>query len=415
MTDDKIDARFDTMLREHGESWRAANNHRPAIDWDEVTASRRSWVGLAIVAVAFAAAAIIVPLAIVANNHATKHVTPSHTPPPPKVAQQGAPKYIVAIRDNETMFFRSGQLNNVYGQKPLHNRPLALAVSASSESAFAAYQLPGCRTMIDNTTISYPKHLSTLTANPVTTLPGGVPPAYADAGLPAPMAVSPDGTMLAMVLMAPGNPGTNACGSREELLILNLTDKTTIVLTTGDPVEWLHSLAWSPTSKQVAFQVARNCDVEPQNSNSCPIPSSLGTYVYDVGAPQRVIDRMSRVLPVAPSPQSESSYGPVLWWKGQLATFFGGKLLGLDGAGGTTGVLASGFPQDLLAVSSDSTGDHLLLSTTPLQVDNAIRNGTNHYRVTAELYRWDRGLLVHLTPPPANADLTAGPWIQPGW
>jgi hypothetical protein len=226
--------------------------------------------------------------------------------------------------------------------------------------------------------------------------------------------------MLAMVLMEP-RPGIDngaanpTCGSREELVILNLTDKSINALTTGDAAESLGSLAWSPTSNQLAFQVARNCGARPSKSSRCPIPSSLGTHVYDVGSPRRAVEQIPTVLPTAPSPQSETSYGPAFWWKGQLATFFDGKLLGLDGNGGTTGVLATGFPAKVLAVSSDRTGDHLLVSTTPLESDDALRDGTHHIRVTAQLYRWDRGLLTPVRSPPANGEVPASPWIQPAW
>jgi hypothetical protein len=80
--------------------------------------------------------------------------------------------------------------------------------------------------------------------------------------------------------------------------------------------------------------------------------------------------------------------GPVFWWHGQLVTTFDGSLRRLNGHGGVGTVVATGFPTEVESVSSDPTGEHLLLTGD------------------ATVYRWDRGTL---------SKLPGVQGTQPGW
>jgi hypothetical protein len=378
MTDDDIDAR----LRDHGTTWRAANHDRPGIDWDTVTKPRSTRTLFGVVGVSVAAAAIVVPLVITAGGHSAS--PPVHRPHPSSTSTHitmphgvGLDFYgLTAHRVNVVYLATPGHKQNWFSNSEGGGRPRALGVAPDDANAYAAFPSPHCTTSIQHFTLN-----GILGGD---TVPGGQPATAIDG---AAMAVSPDSKKLALVVDAPTPASVHlhkkGCFGPQELEVLNLV--------THKVREWaaptqdaIRSLQWSPDSRHVAYLTARACAFLSYSSSVCGDDPQAGTRVLDITAPGRNLEAPRLLLPAF---GTGNGYGPAFWWHGELVTSFGGVLRVVYGQGGLGDAIATGFPQQVVSVSSDPTGDHLLL-TTPTSI-----------------YRWDSGKLsgVH------------GQWTQPGW
>ena len=146
----------------------------------------------------------------------------------------------------------------------------------------------------------------------------------------------------------------------------------------------IRSLAWSPDSRDIAYLTARACAFLSHSSPVCGDDPLAGTRILDTSPPGRNLETSALLLPAF---GTRDGYGPVFWWRGQLVTSFNGSLRLLNGHGGLGKVVATGVPKEVDSISSDPTGNHLLISSA----------GTT--------YRWDSGKL----------SVVAGVWTQPGW
>jgi hypothetical protein len=111
-----------------------------------------------------------------------------------------------------------------------------------------------------------------------------------------------------------------------------------------------------------------------------------GTHLLDTAATSSL---SSLTKPLLPLLGTGGPYGPVFWWHGELATIYEGAMRTLNGHG-VDKVVSTGFPStgSIRTVSSDPTGDHLLLIAS---------NGS--------AYRWDNGYLSGIP----------GRWDQIAW
>ena len=193
------------------------------------------------------------------------------------------------------------------------------------------------------------------------------------------MAVSPDGSKLALVVTSRHDAfGQPFCDGSQQLVVINLLTHAVRrwLATTRDGA--LRSLQWAPDNRHLAFI-----------AEYTPMVTTR-IQVLDTASPGHLYDRARSVL--NPNPPRDIpptlGYGPVFWWHGQLVTTLDGSLRRLNGHGGVGTIVATGFPKEVDSVSSDPTGDHLLL------IDNG------------KVYRWDRGVLS------AVSDVLG---TQPGW
>jgi len=364
MNDDDID----TRLRDHGTAWREANQDRPAVEWDRVATTRR-WRGwLAVGAVAAAAAAIIVPLALTAGSRTTTAPTPGGRL---TVAMKGAPANFFATSRGkvwEVYFSTAPGPLPAGSDSDRGGQAVALGVASDAQTAYAAYdgydRAGGCRTDIER------HHLVRGGASLRHVL------SIAGRAAQVPMAVSPDGHKLALVVLQPdlGLQRGPGCGPVEELVVIDLRTHS-VARSRGLIGETLRSLQWSPDSRELAYDIAPGCA-------GCH-PAHLGSHVMTVAEQPQRDDRSTPVLP--PGPAAEP-YGPVFWWHGELVTVFKGSLMRIL-ANGRLREVTGNFPMRVDSVSSDPTGDHLLLGSG------------------ATTYRWDNG---HLS-------VVKGHWAQPGW
>jgi hypothetical protein len=182
------------------------------------------------------------------------------------------------------------------------------------------------------------------------------------------MAVSPDGTTLALAV----TPRVRSraitgwsCAGPEQIVLYDLAHHRVIARSDGyRAANTVDHLQFSPDGLELAFRVTG-----PGGSITI-----LGTHVLELG--HHMLDHYvgsPQVLPL--KTVSNASYGPVFWWHGQLVAFFSTGLWTLDGKGGIAREVAAHLPFDVLSVSSDPSGDHLLMATP----------GT--------VFRWDRGRL----------------------
>lgn len=115
------------------------------------------------------------------------------------------------------------------------------------------------------------------------------------------------------------------------------------------------------------------------------------------------------------SPVATAPYGPVFWWHGRLVSIEKGSMrlvtAGPRGAGRLATIVATGFPAGVLTVSSDATGDHLLLTGAPAETDE----NQGHFTTTGSTYRWDNGYLSTVPTATVNGSVGLTAWAQPGW
>lgn len=365
MNDNDLDQR----LHDHGTAWRETNHDRPGIDWDAVTTLRRPRIWLGVAGVSIAAAAIIVPLVFTVGGRTTSARPTTHPSPAPSSALDGAPLDFAAISKGSVTFVAA---HGTEGVHPQHKLATALGVSADGRTAYGAYPESYCRTLIERSGHSRtPQGLPDINTTDVATI-GGVAAATG-------MAVSPDGTKLALVTTPPGSlqsdaPGCAQLRSRpQQLVIVGLGDKSVTRYSGFAPDERLGSLQWAPDSRRLALQISSTCA-------SC---HTIGTHIVDTGTGGFNLSK--QILPLRPG-HSSTSYGPVFWWHGELVTMFKGSLMRIQ-AHGRLHQITGNFPMHVDTVSSDPTGNHLLLTSG------------------ATTYRWDNG---HLS-------VVKGHWTQPGW
>jgi hypothetical protein len=412
------DLELERQLRDRGTSWRTANHDRPGVDWDAVTAprrhGRRTWYAVAGTAVA--AAAIIIPLALAGGSSL------GSKPLSPAAARKGAPRALVLISQGRVTF-QDGP--GSIGVWPSRKRPVAaIGVGPSHEITYTASPLSGCRTLLDRAA----PHIGVMRGVPsfdvslkTVQIVAGGPASSTTLSLAPAMAVSPDGTKLAMV-MVPPNPAhststvhVSGCNGPEEIVIVNLTTGSVERTHAQGVDERVGSLAWSPDSRQLAFEVTPLCGDKVATLSSCNGLAALGAHVMDTSDQLRGLDQAPEVLPYRSDISTDTPYdGNVFWWHGQLATIQGGKLRALDGQGGLGRTLAKGFPANVLAVSSDSSGDHLLVQAGSIVV--AENGNTGTITATAATYRWDRGVLAPVIG--GSYSIAGAPTtdlFQPGW
>jgi hypothetical protein len=245
--------------------------------------------------------------------------------------------------------------------------PVALGVANDVKAgyvrtAYAAYRIGRCRTLIERHHIG---NAESSVSDPDT---------INGSAVATPMAVSPDGTKLALVTTAPLSARSEALGcaplrsGSQQLVIINLRTHAVRRWSSSPNPGTLSSLQWSADSRHLAFFALYR-----------PMVISR-VQVLDTAAPGHDYE-LAKV--VAMNPTSSS----IFWWHGQLATIYRGSMHVVAGRDGVGKVLATGFPSEVDSISSDPTGNHLLLTS----------GGTT--------YRWDSGQLSAIK----------GQWTQPGW
>jgi hypothetical protein len=369
MTDDEIDSR----LRAHGTAWRDANHDRPAIDWDVVTKPRRSLVWFAVAGVCVAVIAIVVPLVLTTgDSSAGKPVPPVHPSPSPSPtsAKAGAPPGFFALKGNRIAFVTwTGGRSMI---RPVVGRAESLGVAADDETAYASYEVGNCRTSIykvsGRTNLHGVIDDSERIAD-VVTIAGGTPESSPSR---QEMAVSPDGTKLALVVSTlRADNGADNCQGPEKLVVVNLVTRGVRQWSGTKGFEYVGDLQWAPDSQHLAFAPQFCC----------------GTRILDTAGAGSSYTHRQTVLPEnARTANGARTYGPVFWWQGEMVTTLAGSLRPLNGHGGVGPAVARGFPW-VDSVSSDPTGQHLLLASAQWT------------------YRWDNGKLSRVP----------GRWTQPAW
>jgi hypothetical protein len=351
---------IDTRLRRHGSMWREANQDLPIVRWDAVIPSWGRRVGFAVAGGAVAAAAIIAALVVTRPNHAASPIL---------TAQEGAPTGVVSLYRGRLTFFGFTGAGNAAA---FHGRAAAIGVQSDHE-AYGAFPVADCRTDIQRATTSPPgQGVGLVQLFPVTTIDGSAES--------TPMAVSPDGTKLAVVVAEPSEVGTQPtpCLGQDELAVVNLRTKQVQYWAPNKHLDSLTSLQWAPDSQHLAYLTTVACAV-------CARGVVEATRVLDTNDVKLSLTSAPIVLPALVSGLPMLS--PVFWWHGKLAVPVDGSLRLLTGDGGVGSVVAKGFPLEVDTVSSDPTGNHLLLTS-----------GTT-------TYRWDSGYLMTVHPR----------GTQPGW
>jgi DNA-directed RNA polymerase specialized sigma24 family protein len=348
------DGGLEDRLRELGEVYRSAHQRAPAVDWERVTASRRGRV-----LVAVAGAVVVVAVAALVVHLDGSSGSPHRTSSPPVTAVgrpdalRGAPPYLYGLRDGDLLEQHEGTSLRAHGS----GRPdETLGVTRDGDAAYVAAGFARCRTFIS-------REQTTLTTG------SGLGSSITLAGqaVGVPMAVSPNGQRLAIVLQprTRGATGSHAqCNGREVIDILDPHHGHVVASYPMPVLADADSLQWSPNDVTLAFRIAPSCV-------SCDIPSP-GTHLLDTSTPA---SSAATAKPLLPLIGHGVPYGPVFWWHGQLVVPFEGALWSLNGHG-VDQVVASGLPRTGVVdtVSSDPTGDHLLFTSNRLA------------------YRWDNGL-----------------------
>jgi hypothetical protein len=380
MTDDDLDL----LLTTHGEQWRGANSERPGISWDAVTTPNRGRAWLAVAGVVIAAAAVIVPVVVTVSHGAR----PQHPPPvgsapssplprDPLDYQRGAPPQYFGLAHGNIH-----QVGEVVGQT--FERPPVVAVGGLGigSAVYVASALPNCRTALAERVFALSGDGSQLRDEPRTLA--------TVAGEPAgvPIAVSERAGMLALVVTQAfhGHYSGNVlpCTGPQQLVFVDLSGGgVTNVVPVQNAGLQIDSLAFSPDGSELAYRLGPNVDrVGPLSRTTL---DAVGTHVMSVHETLRDLEAYPRVLGAA-APDG-ASYGPVLWWRDELAVFVDGDLRRLDGNGGLGQVVATGFTGKVDTASVDASGNHMLIGAA------------------GRSFRWDYGELTKLP----------GHLLQPTW
>jgi hypothetical protein len=376
---------IDRRLRTHGELWREANAHRGDLNWPAVVTQRRrrNWLaGLAVAVIA--AAAVTVPMVITSDSGSRAAPIPGSSPrPSPALARRGAPSGFFAISvapDPGSVPTATFVMGGIRYTNPSNNAVVALGVDSDLQAAYSASPKSECRTRLQRVVyLSHLNHGRLVSAGTVATIAGRA--------LGQPMSVSPNNTKLALVLApggfgGPAQPYTCVPHSPNEIAVVNLRSGALRVWQGTSEISRIGSLEWSPDGQHLAFSSSLACA-------SCHgLSNGNGTYVLNTSRPGTSLAAARQVV-ANPEPPT-----PIFWWHGRLVTpLFGALRLVLPG-GGLGAVVARNFPLNVQTVSSDPSGNHLLLTGS---AERSLYQGV--------LYRWDNGVLSAID----------GVWPQPGW
>jgi hypothetical protein len=378
MTDNDIDQ----LLARHGEAWRAENADRHGVDWRAVPVTRRfpdrRWLAAGSVVALAAAIAVVVAIVVPGSNREVI----GHRGTAPAAAMHGAPASFTAILGHRV---EVAEGSSATGSRPFADKPVSLAVGSDGRSGYFAVPRSGCRTDIHS--LKPTRFGNILRYHEVYSIPGVV--------APTPMALSPDGTELAYALVKRPSSGAG-CSDANALVVLNLVTHTRQTFTGSSAA--VTDLVWAGDSRHLLFSGG---------------PSAIGTGDYST----RELDTQTATrtlvgddaLPVL-DPSDAGSGGLVFPWHGQLVTIVGGAMYALDGHGGLGSIVATQFPRERVeSVSSDPTGDHLLISTYAGLVKYYESGSTTPIlRPDYNVYRWDNGYLTEI-------DTYIQSYRQPGW
>jgi hypothetical protein len=371
-----IDNDLDTMLREHGATWRAAHEDRPGIDWNGVTQPRRVRAWLAIAGVAVAAAAVIVPVAITVGDSGAGTDRPgrpvaSPTPVNPNDLTAGSPQEYFGIRPaNRGIVYVSK-----HAGRGGTTTPVKAIGGVHHDIVYTARESPACQARLDLTfyppwgngvtTSGQPQHVATVDGQPV----------------PTPMAVTAQAGTLAMVVVPPHHGAgyrTVPCSGPEQIVLIDLHTGTEIARTSVSNSDLtIDSLAWTADGTALIYRLQP--DIYRTGPISKEVAAASGTHVMTVAGVEAAmpLESSPRLLPLQAHGDGPT-YGPVISWHGVPAVFFDGDLYRLDGNEGLGAVVATGFTGKVDTASSDKTGEHLLLGAG------------------GRSYRWDYGTLIQL-------------------
>lgn len=380
------DTDLDRLLVDAGQQWRAEHHDPAHVDWSAFAPAptrRMTWFALSFVAAA-TAAVLVLPLLF--TNHERPSVPPSPgvspTPTPTSEAMRGAPRWFYALSQG-----RVAQIDATTGRRigavGLTGHPAGLVGAApAGGDAYFATAMPGCQVRI----VRYHAVGSPQGTYDVATVAGGLP---RDGGQFAGIAVSRDGSELALPVTVCGNPNS------EDIVVVDVASGAVRRWHgTSNDVSYVSSMQWSPDARQLAFVWTPCCG-----------GGTNGTHLLDLSTPVTTsYTQTPEVLPQYPQHNDGYPYGPVFWWGHRRAVFVAGTIRALRPicrspqqdcvAGGWVPgrVLARDLPKHVASVSSDRTGQHLLL---------AVDNGTRPSAVS----RYDRGVLTQIP----------GRWLQPAW
>lgn len=383
MTDGELDA----LLIRHGRTWRAQNSTPPAVDWERVAAHARQRVWTTTAGIA---ALVVAVIALIANGLDSGRGRPvasaqgvSLSPLTRAEARYGSPQRYFGL-------MRGGLYNRTVSSKDLiRTRPYVTAIGGThaGTTVYSLRPAPSCRSRLAVT--SY-------TTNDVLhgrgiAVDGQVQPIATIIGEPAatPIAVSVPSGELAMVVTGPrvghGGRAHPTCTGLQQIVFVNMRNGAVIErqpLT--NPRLRIDSLAWSDDGQQLAYRLSPNTG-ETARLSAATI-AATGTHLLDIHARPHGLESNPTILPLAASPPGVR-YGPVFWWRGGFAATFNGSLYRLDERRSLAAVLGTDFPDRVDSVSSDVTGEHLLIGSGLLA------------------YRWDFGQLAPLP----------GRFAEPSW
>jgi hypothetical protein len=372
---------LDQLLSHHGEQWRDSNAARPAVDWPVVTTTSRRRTWLAVAGVAVAAAAVIVPIAVMAGHSSAARPSPSGAPSPPALPtprdpldyQHGAPSQYFGLTHGNI-----AQVGEIVGRT--HERPPVVAIGGLGvgTGVYTAAALPNCQTRLDETVFAQSGRGVQLNGEPrsVATL-AGQPAATS-------IAVSERSGLLAMVVTPAyrGHYTGNVlpCVGPQQIVFVDLKDGKVVSRLSATAGEQIDSLQWSRTGGNLLYRI------ESQNPGSAI--AAPGTHVMTTDEGPRSLDSYPTVLPLTAN-AAGATYGPAIYRHGALAAFFDGNLYRIEVEQGNSrsAVLATGFPGKVDTVARDASGRHLLITAG------------------GRSYRWDYGKLTRLP----------GHLLQPTW
>jgi hypothetical protein len=387
------DTDLDRVLSDVARQWRSEHVEAAPVEWG-FTAPRRdrrqAWFVSA--AVAAAVALVVAVPALMSDRTHRPNVTPGHsvtpTPTPSSTtqAQKGAPRWFYALDHGKLVQLDPHTVRQVGAVNLTGHRAGLVGAAPDGDDAYFATTMPGCRVRI----VRFHVTGSPQGTYDVATVAGTVDSA---GGQYVGIAVSPDGRQLALPVQ------TCASADSEDLVVIDTT--------TGQVRRWhgqrndvsyVGSMQWSPDGHRLAFTWTPCCGGGTDGTHLLEVDQHGSTSYLDT--PQLLTQY---------SPHNDGyPYGPVFWWGQQLSVFDSGQVRAVTVACGNPctaraqghrtavgrigRVLATGLPRDVASVSSDPSGEHLLIATD---------NGVN----PSQVFRYDRGVLTEIP----------GRWLQPAW